>query len=279
MARPKKEATVTTTAAVETTAKKTAAKKTAKKDAPRVSYWLKVRVTFQTPLLATNPNDADLYGRFIGNNAPDAETLQEEIARTSATEVAERGMTVFARNPETGEPELKSYTWRGFLKDRSSALAKIEGTRTGKIKAFIKEIDKLISVMEEKGQPGGEFIRLHMADDTGIGNNQRPLRAKQQMQEVTALASSEELAPGSWCEFWFHAQRIEGVEMIAEALEYGEEFGTGQWRNSGKGTFTFEVLEKIREVYETKHPDLFDWIDSSKKADAAAGIEVVGENA
>ena len=40
---------------------------------------MKVKLTFLEPVLGTCPNDEEIYTRFIGDKAPDAPSLAEEV--------------------------------------------------------------------------------------------------------------------------------------------------------------------------------------------------------
>ena len=69
---------------------------------------LKVKLTFMEPLLGTSPANEDVYRDFIGSKAPDAATVDDEVAAIGADAVVEKGMTVFPRL-EDGTPFLYDY--------------------------------------------------------------------------------------------------------------------------------------------------------------------------
>lgn len=247
----KENAKATEEAVVETTA--TTTKKSTKKDTTpkeRVSYYLTVKVTFITPLLATNPNNKDIYSDFIAGSVND-EKRAEEVARLGVEEADAKGMTVFMRDPETGVPQLKDYTWLGFFKSRARALAKVDGSAVKGMTAYIKEIDDRMSVSPR-------FIDLILPEGGEITCNERPLRAETAMGPRVSLAKSEQVPEGTTCEFTIHTQTKEGMRMVIDCLEYGEERGTGQWRNAGNGCFTFEVLALDKETFKSKHQDAYD---------------------
>ena len=255
-----KETTKATTATAAVEKKETTAKTKKASDKPsekkeRCSYYLTVRVTFITPLLATNPNDQQIYSEFITKLAPDAESREEEIARLGVEEVDAKGTTVFLRNPETGLPQLKDYTWLGFLKSRARALAKVPGSTAATMKAYIKEIDDRMSVTPR-------FIDLNLPEGGEITCNERPLRAETMQGPRVSLAKSEQVPEGTTCEFTIHTFTKEGMALVLDCLEYGEERGTGQWRNAGNGCFTFEVLALDTVKYESKHKDAYDKLAS-----------------
>ncbi len=260
MARPKKITTteeMTETAVVETTTtpvaetatkkKKASAKKEVADDSKeRYAYYLTVRVKFTQPLLATNANDPEVYDGFIGNDTT-KERREAEIERLGVAEVKEKGMTVFLRDPEDStKPQLKGYTWLGYLKSRCRALAKVPGTKISSMKAYIKEIDDRIAVSPT-------FIDLHLPEGAGIDTRQRPLRAQTMQGERVSLAKSEEAPIGSWCEFTFRTETKEGMDLIKECLDYGSVHGTGQWRNAGNGTFSWEVVKSYAMRIKTKY--------------------------
>ena len=56
---------------------------------------MRVRLTMTDPVLGMAPQDAKLYETYIASKSPDAETIEEEIERVGAADVAQKGMTVF----------------------------------------------------------------------------------------------------------------------------------------------------------------------------------------
>ena len=267
MPRKTSETTETTT-----TAKKTTAKKTAKTAGGRCYYELHAKVTFVSPLLGTNPNDAEIYSRYIAGLAEE-DRKEAELERLGVEELDERGMTVFLRDPEDNSvPLLKQYTWKGFLKSRASALAKIPGSHCSTLKAFIKEIDNLISM-------GTEFEKLVLPEDEGIEIMERPLRAQVNMKEISALAKSEVVPKGTTTEVVFRCERIEGIKMVLEALDFGEQQGTGQWRNAGYGRFEWEEISLDVKPYVSKHQDSWDKLAglAKKKAEMEASLAADSE--
>lgn len=72
---------------------------------------------------------------------------------------------------------------------------------------------------------------------------QRPLRAQTAQGERVSLANSEQIPAGSTCEFEVLCMDDSHEKAVREWLDYGVLRGIGQWRNSGKGRFTYEVLD------------------------------------
>ena len=58
--------------------------------------------------------------------------------------------------------------------------------------------------------------------------------------ERIALATSETVPAGTTFKFEIKTIQPELTEFFAECLDYGALNGLGQWRNSGKGAFTWE---------------------------------------
>ena len=109
----------------------------------------------------------------------------------------------------------------------------MKGTESSKIKAFKKEIDKLIFI-EPREIPFGRYGE--------IGECQRPLRASTPMGERVSLAISEEIPAGAVVEFTIVLLSEEHEALVREWLDYGTYSGIGQWRNSGKGRFVWEEV-------------------------------------
>lgn len=201
-----------------------------------MSKILKVRVTMFEEILGTASANPDIHEEFIASKAPDAPSREEEVAAVGADEVFEKGMTVFPRMD--GKPIAWDYQWKGFFKDACGCLRKIPGSACEKIKAYKKEIDGLIFV-----EPRAIPIRF----DGEMGICQRPLRGQTAQGERIALASSESIPAGAVMEFEIRMLLPAHEKAVREMLNYGQLRGFGQWRNSGKGRFTWELLEEREE--------------------------------
>ena len=194
---------------------------------------LNIKLTFTESLLGTSPADEEIYTRFIGGKAPDAATLPEEVAALGSDAVVERGTTVFPRD-EDGKPFLYDYQIKGFFKDACGMLTRVKSTKSSSLKAYKKIIDGLIFV---------EPRHIPIQTNGEIGECQRPLRAPTPQGERVALANSEEIPAGSTIEFEITMLDEKAhKDIVLEWLDYGRLRGIGQWRNSGKGRFTYEVL-------------------------------------
>ena len=209
---------------------------------------MKVKITLLESMLGTAPADADVYRNYIGGNAPDASSLEEEIAAIGVDEVANKGRTVFPRLDD-GTPFLYDYQIKGFFKDACGMLnrltkkeetvdengkvkkSKKTSTESGKLKAYKKEIDGLIFVEPRK---------IPIVFDGEVGDCQRPLRAQTMQGERVTLASSDEVPAGATMTFTIALMNDEHEAAVREWLDYGRWRGLGQWRNSGKGRFSWE---------------------------------------
>ena len=199
---------------------------------------MKVRLTLTEGMLGTSPTNADIYRDYIGSKAPDAATVEDEVAALGADAVAEKGRTVFPRM-EDGTPFLWDYQIKGFFKDACSMLARVGksggeyGKESAKMKAYKKIIDGTIFPTPRK-------IPIRFSGE--IGDCQRPLRAQTAQGERISLASSDEIPAGATIEFEIMCLDDSHLDAVREWLDYGALRGLGQWRNSGKGRFLWEEI-------------------------------------
>jgi hypothetical protein len=202
---------------------------------------MKVKITFTEPVLGTWPSNPKIAEDFIASKAPDAATMEDEIKALGLEEVQNKAMTVFPRD-EKGNPVFYDYQIKGFFKDACGVLSRVKGkgsegtgaTQSSKLKAYKKIIDGLIF-------PAPRQIPVTVNGE--IGGCQRPLRAQTMQGERVSLANSEEIPAGSsiTLEITLLDPALYGV--VLEWLDYGRLRGLGQWRNSGKGRFTYELLD------------------------------------
>lgn len=195
---------------------------------------LHIKLTFTAPVLGTSPANEDIYRDFIGSKAPDAASVEDEIAALGADAVIEKGMTVFPRT-EDGRPFFYDYQIKGFFKDSCGGLRKVTGSESSKIKAYKKEIDKLIFPQPRQ---------IPISFDGEVGKCERPLRASTAQGERISLACSEQIPAGATCEFDVVLLSDSHEKALREWLDYGCLSGIGQWRNSGMGRFTWEEISE-----------------------------------
>lgn len=195
---------------------------------------LRIKLTFREEVLGMLPASEEVYKEFIAKNAPDAKTREEEIAEFGVDGVMDKSLTVFPRT-EDGVPHLFDYQIRGMFKDNCSGLARVKTTESSKLKAYKKVIDQNIFVAERK-------IPFVLPEGGEMGIRQRPLRAQTAQGERIALAASETVPAGSTIEFTIEYYNPDHQELIFEWLDHGRRHGLAQWRNSGKGSFDYEVV-------------------------------------
>lgn len=204
---------------------------------------LRVRVTFLDEVLGTASGDPNIHEEFIASKAPDAPSREEEVAALGVNEVVEKAKTIFPKDKD-GNPIFWDYQIRGFFKDSCSALNRCKGSEIAKescsMKAYKKIIDGCIFV-----EPRELPIDLHGGV---IGNCQRPLRAQTAQGERISLANSETVPAGSTVEFTVVCLSNDHEKAVIEWLNYGKYRGMGQWRNSGRGRFLWELLDESGNV-------------------------------
>ena len=192
---------------------------------------IKVRLTFTEEVLGTASSNPEIHDEFIASKAPDAMSREEEVAALGVEEVVEKSMTIFPK--QDGKPFLYDYQIKGFFKDACGMLRKVKGSESSKVKAYKKEIDGLIFV---------EPRIIPLVFEGEIGSCQRPLRASTAQGERIALANSETVPAGTTIEFTVKCFLDSDASLVREWLDYGALRGIGQWRNSGKGKFTWEEI-------------------------------------
>lgn len=204
---------------------------------------IKVKLTFKEPILGTWPANPNVAREFIASKSPDATTVEDEIAALGADAVADKGMTVFPRDPD-GRPIFYDYQIKGFFKDSCGMLSRIGGkAETGKKKA-VNESGRITAY--KKTIYGLIFVEPRMIPivfDGEIGDCQRPLRAQTAQGERVSLTNSEEIPAGATCEFSIVLLDESHEKAVLEWMDYGSLRGIGQWRNSGKGRFDYEIVK------------------------------------
>ncbi len=188
---------------------------------------LKVRLTFTERVLGTAPANEEIYRDYIGTKAADASTVEDEVKALGVDGVVEKGMTIFPKSD--GTPIFWDYQIKGFFKDTCGGLRKVTSSKSSKIKAYKKEIDKLIF-------PTPRSIKIDM-HGMEMGVCQRPLRAQTAQGERVSLAISEMVPAGATCEFSIVCLCDDHVNVVREWLDYGVWSGIGQWLNASNGRF------------------------------------------
>lgn len=193
---------------------------------------MKVRLTLTEEALGMMPTSKEIHEEYIASNAPDAPSIEEEVAAIGVEEVVEKQKTIFPKLPD-GTPFFWDYQLRGMFKDSIGMLRNVPSMACSKLKAYKKKVDGLLFVQERK-------VPIHLSGE--MGDCQRPLRASGPQGERVALAHSETVPAGSWCEFTIEMWTDDLEKVVRECLDYGTRHGLAQWRSSGKGTFVWEEL-------------------------------------
>lgn len=211
---------------------------------------IRVRLTFIDSLLGSEPANKELHQDYVQSLIPEDLYEPEELKAIKAEELQalkdgdEKGRTVFYRN-EAGNPCLHNNHIKGFFKAACKALRDDKTNLSSKVTAYKSEIDNKVFVYPDAKNPGSRFIEIQNYGE--VTTCQRPLRCQTAQGERIAIADSDMIGPGAFIEFdivWLkHDKKPIGEELIKEWLDYGMRKGLGQWRNSGKGAFTYEVIQ------------------------------------
>jgi len=194
---------------------------------------IQIRITFLDELLGMLPDSEDIFRRFIAAKAPDSSTSADDEADALEADIMDNRQSVHIFPKRNGRPFLYDYQMKGFMKDACSALRKVPGSESGKIRAYRKEIDGLIFVTPRE-------IPLHFCGE--IGTCARPLRASTAQGDRIAMAISETVPAGTYMECTITCLSDSHMAAVHEWLDYGSLRGMGEWRNSGKGRFEWAEI-------------------------------------
>jgi hypothetical protein len=193
---------------------------------------MKIRITLTEEMLGTKAANPEVFSAYIASKKPDGDPAKDELAR--AENIEENGTTVFHKDPD-GAAGVYDYQIKGFFKDACGALRKVPDTASAGLKAYKTVIDGLIF-------PAPRFIRMVIPEGKSLGVCERPLRAETAQGPRVSVCRSETAPVGTIFEFDLEVLQKALFVPIREWLNYGRLRGLGQWRNSGKGRFTWEEL-------------------------------------
>lgn len=194
---------------------------------------IKIKLTFLEEMLGTSSANPELHREFIASKSADAEKIEEELSTLNVEDLEQKATTIFPK--EDGKPFIYDYMIRGYFKEVCGSLRKLSTSRSAKLTAYKKVIDGLVFVEPRK-------IFISMPEGTSIGYCQRPLRGQTAQGERISLAMSETIPAGSVIEFEVILLDDGMDKTIKEWMDYGVLKGLGQWRNSGKGKFKYEII-------------------------------------
>ena len=200
---------------------------------------IKVKITTTTETLGTNPADKDIFAEFIASNAPDAKSRKEEIEELGAQEYEDKSVTVHSKDKD-GNPFLWDYQLKGFFKSAAAAGSYQGGDK--KLTAYKKKIDLNVHIFAIDDDTDRKLM-MHIPEGKEMGWCVRPLRAQTMQGERVALAKSETVPEGTWFECQIHILDDSLEKYVRQWLDYGKYNGLLQWRNSGKGRFTWEEIK------------------------------------
>ena len=206
---------------------------------------LNVRLTLEEEVLGSWPSDPTIYDSYVNSKNPDKDKADEESQNFKANISEDSKITIFPRD-EDGNPILYDYQIKGFFKDACSMLNRVStkdpetgkkkpANESSKLTAYKKIIDGLIFPTPRK---------IHFRNFDKLGNCQRPLRISDANGERVALASSETIPAGATLEFGIVIFNDDHEAAVREWLNYGVFRGLLQWRNSGKGRFSWKEIDK-----------------------------------
>jgi hypothetical protein len=190
-------------------------------------------LTLFEEMLGTKAGNKEVYEDYIASKRPDG-IDPKEVETLPLEDEIEKGSTLFCRN-EYGNPIIFDYQVKGFFKDSQGALSRTDDAAQ-KLTAYKKVIDGCIFVFPRQ-------IDLEMPEETKPGWCERPLRAQTMQGERVSLARSETVPAGTQLTIKIMVLNPKHWKHVEQWLDYGELRGLGQWRNSGKGRFTWEQVE------------------------------------
>lgn len=237
---------------------------------------ISVLYTLIVEMLGTKAASDTVFADFVAKKAPtvikrheEVETHEEMKARMEQRE--EAGSTIFHRMtrarmfklgmlPEAPSPEtadqlvigIYDYQVKGFFKEACGIMNRADAEyrvdtdgRTDadgkpvvleKLTAYKTKIDGLIFVT-----PRFIPIILPEGEDTGIC--ERPLRAETAQGPRVTVVRSETVPEGSTMQCTIETMSRDLMPYIKLWLKYGARKGFGQWRNSGRGSFFYKILD------------------------------------
>jgi hypothetical protein len=196
---------------------------------------MKIEITLTEEMLGTKAANPEVFATFIASKHPSGTPQRDELEQPENKE--EAGTTIFHRSPD-GKLGIYDYQVKGFFKDACGAINRFDkDNRNGleKLAAYKTKIDGCIFVLPR-------FIPFVMVPGARVGICERPLRAETAQGPRVSVCRSETVPAGTKfvCELKILSGELK--PYILEWLNYGTLRGLGQWRNSGKGRFTWAEL-------------------------------------
>lgn len=188
-----------------------------------------------------------IIGREFSNEERELAIKGElESLKESFEELDIRGITVFFWDKDKQRPAIGSHMILGFLKAAAEAIGRTMEKKKG---AALGSISYTQSLINQHVRIEGQLITFDKdIKRDGQGKPiylQRSLRAKTAQGPRISLAKSEIVEAGA--KLRFKMKVLGGSELTERVLrtlfDYGSFTGLGQWRSSGRGALTYEMIK------------------------------------
>lgn len=173
------------------------------------------------------------------------ESLKETMAELSL-----KGTTIFFWDKKADRPCIGDHMIYGFLKAAGEAICKTKSKGDRQRGTVLESISYTDSLINQHVRCESQFITF----DRDVKRNedgipvylQRSLRAMTAQGPRISLAKSEVVEAGGKLQFILKVMSGSPItqEVLEKLFSYGEISGLGQWRNSGKGQFAFEMMKR-----------------------------------
>lgn len=196
---------------------------------------LKIKLILTEEMLGTKAANKDVFTDFIASKHPSGTPQRDELDNAEHRE--EAGTTIFHRQDE--KIGIYDYQIKGFFKDACSAMNRFDPdcrNNLEKLTAYKSKIDGCIFVFPR-------FIEMKLPDGQQVGICERPLRADTAQGPRVSVCRSESVPAGTEMQFEVSILSKELQPYVEAWLGYGALKGLGQWRNSGKGRFSVEIVK------------------------------------
>jgi hypothetical protein len=206
--------------------------------------------------MGTKPADPDVFAKYIGSLHPSGTVQRDELDNAKAREAT--GTTIFHRDVSDDAPIIYDYQVKGFIKAACTATNRFDKeyrNGLGKLTACRAKITEALFIKPR-------IIRMEMPKGLERGVCERPLIAETAQGKRVTVVRSETVPAGTVLDFEIHLFAKELLPHLKVWLNYGLMIGLGQWRNSGKGQFKWELMNP--EVLPT--PDAMDKVPKSEDA-------------
>lgn len=179
----------------------------------------------------------------------------DDLKETFA-ELDMKGTTVFFKNKDVeNRPMIGDHMIYGFLKAASEALVRALPPGTPKKQGTVLQSASYTqSIINQHVRCDSQFITFDR-DIARLPNgtpdyDQRSIRAMTAQGPRISLMKSEQVPAGASISFVLKVIKNSPLDetSLRKMFDYGECTGLGQWRNSGRGSFSYK-MEKVISAY------------------------------